>query len=165
METWKHYLDKYWISDYGRCKNITTNKLLKGEITKYGYVIYNLSVNGTNKRERAHRMVASVFIPNPNNYPIINHKDCNKQNNNVDNLEWCSYSDNTRHAMSNGLVRTDCLGKAHNKKLTPEDVRYIRAHYKEGNSEYSYRGLAKKFGVDHKTIMRIVKRISWQNIE
>lgn len=49
METWKHYLDKYWISDYGRCKNITTNKLLKGEITKYGYVIYNLSVNGTNK--------------------------------------------------------------------------------------------------------------------
>ena len=62
-----------------------------------GSKTYNFSV---------HRLVATYFVPNPNNFPIINHKDENNLNNRADNLEWCTYSYNTKHAYKNNLKRT-----------------------------------------------------------
>lgn len=59
--------------------------------------------NGKEKLLRVHRLVAMAFLPNPNNLPQVNHKDGNKQNNSVDNLEWCEQSDNMKHAYKNGL--------------------------------------------------------------
>ena len=59
--------------------------------------------NGKEKLFRVHRLVAMAFLPNPNNLPQVNHKDGNKQNNSVDNLEWCEQSDNMKHAYKNGL--------------------------------------------------------------
>lgn len=53
-----------------------------------------------------HRAVAEAFIPNPENLPCVNHKDGNKQNNNVSNLEWVSHSQNSRHAVETGLIKT-----------------------------------------------------------
>ena len=53
----------------------------------------------------AHRLVAEYFIDNPNNYPVVNHKDGDKLNNNVTNLEWASYSENTTHAHKNNLIK------------------------------------------------------------
>ena len=64
-------------------------------------VSYN---DGTRKRERLHRLIAKAFIPNPNNCEFVNHKDGNKANNCIDNLEWCNTSQNTKHAYDTGLI-------------------------------------------------------------
>lgn len=159
-EIWKQFYENYYISNMGRCKNIKTNKILSLEVDPHGYGIYNLQINKKNKRFKAHRMVAVTFIPNPNNYPVVNHIDCNKLNNRDSNLEWCTYSYNTKHAIANGRAFTSCLGKPHNVKLSSDDVTYIRSN-PEGktNSE-----LAKMFGVDRKTIWRAMNKVSWQNL-
>ena len=62
-----------------------------------GYYTYN--VRG--KSELVHRLVAEYFVPNPNNYPVVNHKDCNQLNNGVDNLEWCTQRHNVKHCVKN----------------------------------------------------------------
>lgn len=67
-------------------------------INNSGYVCTRLCKNHHNKTELVHRMVALAFIPNPNNYPQINHKDCCKTNNNVDDLEWCTGKYNSNYA-------------------------------------------------------------------
>ena len=64
-----------------------------------------MSVNPTIKfRRRVHRLVAEIFIPNPENKPFVNHKNLNKKDNNVDNLEWVTASENSIHAQSNGKL-------------------------------------------------------------
>ena len=66
-------------------------------------------LNGKNRN--IHRVIAETFIPNPNNLPCVNHKDGNKQNNRVDNLEWCTHSENTLHSFRTGLQKTNRWGK------------------------------------------------------
>lgn len=77
---------------------------IKQQTNKKGYKICYLSKNSKQKTCLVHRLVAEAFIPNPNNYEQVNHIDCNKTNNNVDNLEWCSNLQNQRHAIANGLI-------------------------------------------------------------
>lgn len=94
--------DRYYISktgqildiDYDRTKK---NKLLKQQTTLDGYKFVQLSKNGKIYNKRIHRLVAQAFIPNPNNYPQVNHKDEDKTNNNVDNLEWVTAKYNTNY--------------------------------------------------------------------
>jgi hypothetical protein len=80
-------------------------RLLKTSVDKHGYVRADLCLNGVRKALKVHRLVATAFIPNPNNKPYINHKDGNKKNNNVNNLEWCSPSENNFHAFATGLKK------------------------------------------------------------
>ena len=89
--------NNYMIDEEGKVFNTTTNKYLKGSIGENGYKYYRLSKNGKKKMFYAHRLVAEHFLDNPKNLPIINHIDGNKLNNNVNNLEWVSYSDNTKY--------------------------------------------------------------------
>ena len=97
----------YLISDSGEIKNIITNKMLKGSISENGYRYFRLiNQEGKKKMEYGHRLVAEVFLPNPNNLPVVNHLDGNKLNNHVDNLEWATYSENAYHAHHNGLIAT-----------------------------------------------------------
>ena len=80
----------YFIDRMGNVYNKNGYKL-KQEVLKNGYVRVSLSNNIVkHKHFLVHRLVALTFIPNPNNYPQINHKDYNKQNNRLENLEWCS---------------------------------------------------------------------------
>lgn len=107
-EKWEnvYYKNKktiYLISNYGRLKNKKKNKLLKGEITKYGYLRYHITINKKLYHVSAHRLVAKAFIPNPKNKPEVNHKDGNKLNNCITNLEWCTNLYNQQHAWKNGL--------------------------------------------------------------
>lgn len=67
------------------------------------YITVSLRKDGKDKRYRVHRLVAEHFIPNPDNLPQVNHKDGNKHNNNINNLEWISQSDNAKHAYANHL--------------------------------------------------------------
>ena len=87
----KGYEGKYQVSNLGRVWSVRSQKYLKGFADKDGYLGVHLTAkNGKRKIERIHRLVAIAFLDNPNNLPVVNHKDENKTNNNVDNLEWCS---------------------------------------------------------------------------
>ena len=89
--------DNYFIYDDGNVLNTSTQKMLSGSISEHGYKYYRLSKNNKKTTYYAHRLVAMYFIPNPNELPVVNHKDGNKLNNNIDNLEWVTYSENTEH--------------------------------------------------------------------
>lgn len=93
--------DNYLIDENGKVYNEITKRYLKGSIGENGYLYYRLSRNGKKKMFYAHRLVAEAFIPNINNLPVVNHIDNNKLNNNVANLEWVSYSENTQYWKNN----------------------------------------------------------------
>lgn len=108
-------LDKEWkVLNYKSKKYVTVkmkSKILKCSISHCGYKQAQLSKNGKIVSKTIHRLVAEAFIPNPDNLPCVNHIDCNKMNNNVDNLEWCTYSYNEKHAFKNGLLKIHTKGK------------------------------------------------------
>lgn len=85
----------YQVSNLGRIKNLKSNKILKCNCSKYSYQYVQLHNDNGWKQFSVHRLVAETFIENPNNFPIVNHKDSDKHNNFVDNLEWCTHSYNT----------------------------------------------------------------------
>ena len=93
----------YFVSDTGNIyslkgKNKCQEKLLKPVLTKSGYMNISLCKDGKVYNKRIHRLVIEAFIPNLDNKPQINHIDGNKQNNNINNLEWCSASENIIHS-------------------------------------------------------------------
>lgn len=96
-EIWKNidgYENKYQISNFGRVRNCKKNLILKPIINKFGYLKINLYSNKKMKTYLIHRLVAQAFIPNPNNLPIVHHKDENPSNPHVNNLEWCTQKHN-----------------------------------------------------------------------
>ena len=101
-EIWKpilNYEGLYEVSNWGRVKSLKFGKerILKPGTNKYGYLIVILCKNGKVKSFSVHRLVAEAFLPNPHNYPCVNHKDECKTNNNVNNLEWCTYTYNNNY--------------------------------------------------------------------
>lgn len=102
MEVWKQVENypTYEISSYGRLRKKYLNgkqKILKPDVINGGYLRWTLSKDGMTKRFIAHRLVAMHFIQNPNNYPDVNHIDNDRQNNHVENLEWCTPLQNAKH--------------------------------------------------------------------
>lgn len=128
MEIWKDisgYECKYKISNYGRIKSLNYGKTQKEKIRKTqlnkGYAKVNLSKNGKVKHYLVHRLVAEAFIPNPNNLTEINHKDENKENNHVSNLEWCTH----KYNMSYGTRSEKVIKKLKGRKFTEDRKRNI----------------------------------------
>lgn len=137
-------------------------KPLIGHVDRCGYREVTLCENGKCKLYRVHRLIAETFIPNCEKLPCVNHKDGNKLNNSVDNLEWCTHSENTLHAYENGLERKVCGEEHHAHKLDWEKVRYIRRVYQGGSRTYGASALARRFGVDRSTISAVVFNETWR---
>jgi hypothetical protein len=127
LEIWKDiegYESLYQVSNLGRVKSLERvvgcgNKMIRvnEKIRKLnpngnGYLNLLLHKEGVKKAFRVHRLVAEAFIPNPNNLPEVNHKDGDKLNNTVDNLEWCTKSHNETHARKTGLKTFDSICKS-----------------------------------------------------
>lgn len=96
----------YQVSSLGRFKGVERldsrgykqkERIMKGYDNGHGYIHVYGSKNGIVKTLKLHRIIAEAFIPNPNNLPCVNHKDENRANNHVDNLEWCTYSYNNTY--------------------------------------------------------------------
>lgn len=125
------------------------------------YFIIKLSNEGKNKTHFVHRLVAEAFLPNPNNLPIVNHKNSIKTDNNIENLEWVSNSENVKHAIKNKLT-TICSGENHGAcKYTDEDILKIRKLYKD---KLSLTEIGKIMGTNKARIWEIVHRKTWKHI-
>lgn len=171
-EVWrgvKEYPEKFEVSNKGRIRSLFKEvkngiwhyhnaKVLQCNISSYGYTRTVLRIKGKNIGRLIHRLVAEVFIKNPLNLPFINHKDCNKINNNVENLEWCTQIENVRHAFKMGVVNTAIGEKAGKAKLKEHEVKQI-FYSKEKKSL-----LAKKYKVSHSAIRSIKTGKSWKHL-
>lgn len=119
MKEWRiiTYATNYSVSNHGEVKQNKKNKLLKPYINKHnGYVyIYIRGNNGRYLNKRVHRLVAEAFIPNPNNLPMVNHKDFDRTNNKLDNLEWVNGTQNNLWSREN--IRKSALGKKQPKQM------------------------------------------------
>lgn len=104
MKPIKNY-ENYLIDENGNVYNSITKKELKGSVGENGYRYYRLSKNNKKKMFYAHRLVAETFLENLENLPVVNHIDGNKLNNNVNNLEWTTYSENTFHWRNNNNIQ------------------------------------------------------------
>ena len=93
----------YAVNECGDVYSVRYKKVLKSKANKAGYYIRDFYADGTRNFLRVHRIVAELFIPNPDNLPCVNHIDGDKMNNHVSNLEWCTHSHNNKHAIGTGL--------------------------------------------------------------
>ena len=145
----------------GKCHRTWGEHFIKYGVDGCGYFRTNLAKDGVNKTFKVHRLVAEAFIPNPNNLPEVNHKDGNKQNNCVDNLEWCDRHHNMKHAVNIGLKKLHGeFNPGH--KLTSEQVEFIKQSYIPRHPEFGAVALGKRFGVHRKTISRITTNKNWK---
>ena len=107
MEEWRDipgYESFYQVSNLGNVRSIRFNKVRNMKSwDSHGYRAVELCINNNRYTVRVHQLVALAFIPNPENKPEVNHKDRNRSNNNVENLEWVTQSENIAHAYRNGV--------------------------------------------------------------
>lgn len=169
-EIWKDvkgYEGIYKVSNLGRVKSLdrvlirkdgkkytAKGKNLKPHPDKDGYQIVRLKKPGCKAYTiPIHRLVGLGFIDNPKNKPYINHKSGIKHQNDVENLEWCTPSENTKHAIENGFIDPG------NNKLSKEDVVYIKYQSNENVKE-----LASKYDISIGTVYHIKQGHSWKQI-
>lgn len=163
-EIWKDvvgYEGLYQVSNLGRIKALCVEKyrgkykhrrpesLLRPKTHRDGYMCATLCNNKINRMFQMHRLVATAFIPNPENKPQVNHIDGNKANNQVENLEWVTAAENTRHSYANGLQKG---------KLTEIEVIEIY------ESTKSHVELCRLYNVGKTAIYKIKHELSWIDI-
>jgi len=120
----------YKISEYGDIYSYyKSGKMLKPKSDKDGYLAVILIENKVRHDLRVHRLVALAFLDNPDNLPIINHKDLNVSNNHYSNLEWCTYTHNTVHYYANGISKRTL------SSLNKEEMLSLVADYNKGCSQ------------------------------
>jgi len=173
LEIWKdiHNFSNYQISNMGNIKRkerliidsrnhkyLLKEKILKSTKLKNGYLTVTLRKNKKSYLKYIHVLVAESFLGFNKNL-IVNHKDGNKDNNHVTNLEWVTYSENNQHAYDNNLKSKN--ENFYNSKLTIEEIKEIRIIYPKIKN---YNVLAKKYNVSRATIRDIILKRTWKNI-
>lgn len=111
VESWKRHsnIEKLEVSSFGRVRSVNGH-YYKSYLINSGYLQIQFRMNKKHVHKSVHRLVAQVFIPNPDNLPEVNHKDCDKTNNKVENLEWCTSSYNKQYREKFGISTTESQG-------------------------------------------------------
>lgn len=152
--------DFYEVSNIGDVRSLKFNKItiLKPNLTNKGYLHISLSDNKIKKTVTVHRLVAEIFIPNPENKKCVNHINGIKTDNRVENLEWCTQKENVKHSFDLGLSLGK-KGELHScSKLTEKDVLNVRI------SKLKQNKLAEKYLVSQNLISKIKTRKLWKHI-
>lgn len=169
MEEWKDiegYEGFYQVSTHGRVKSLDRlvwdewnqcyrkykERILRPGKSKRGYMVVVLSKSGETTPVKVHRLVLSSFSKNPYNKPQVNHKDGDKSNNVLSNLEWATCSENMIHAYKNGLCSRN---KKPIKRLTSEESKMIKTMWR--TNLYLKKDLSKTFNVSPSTIRRHIQ--------
>lgn len=127
-----------------------------------GYASFTAGRKGNRRRERVHRLVAKLFIPNPNNLPEIDHLDGNRMNPSKDNLEWVTHEENIRRAYRKGSYKGRYVGQDNPKaRLNEKLVIQLRNEYRAG---VSVKELSDKYGYPWSTIGNAVKGYTWKHL-
>ena len=140
---------------------VTRNgKIIKTRLCS-GYPCYTESINNKRRDVSVHRKVAETYIPNPLNKPCVNHIDGNKLNNDVSNLEWVTYKENSQHASKMGLNDYQRTRKTKNnvsiRKITMTQANEIRSKYVYGSRTHGVRALGREYGLPPNAIFAILK--------
>lgn len=152
-------LDRHRVGVCGRV-GFKKGRILKPGASTKGYLYVVLYKNRKQKNKAVHRLVGKAFVTNPHNYQCINHKSGIKTDNRVENIEWCTYSQNNQHAYFTGL-KTAKGEKNKNSKLIGKQVIEIKMLLLHGfkNSE-----ICRKYGVRNNTISNIKTGRAWKHI-
>lgn len=148
-EIWKEipYANNYEVSTLGNVRNKRTNHIVKQRIGRDGrYLVVDLYTNGKRLYKRVHRLVADTFLDNPNGFSDVNHIDGNRLNNTLANLEYCSHLSNMKHAYVHGLITPW-------RKMSDEQIQFIKDNYIPYSRSNGARALARKLGVAKSTIL------------
>ena len=156
---------RYEVSNYGQLASLDywhkegRRKIRPLQTSKKGYL--RTTIQG--RVIQMHRAVALAFIPNPCGYDQVNHKDGNKKNNHVDNLEWCNSKINVQHSLKTGIANRAKGERCRTAYLNEQSIRKIRSEYKP-----HVRGLrdslAKKYGTTAGNIKTIIAGKSWRHV-
>lgn len=181
IEIWKDisgYLGVYQVSSFGNVRSLeryrkykNTNYLytipakeLKQKLTRTGYKTVHLRTNNESWPS-VHRLVALAFISNPSSKNTVNHKDGNKLNNNISNLEWATESEQMIHAIKNNLYKppsllqyVECGTDHYNCKLKEENIKEIKELRLKGNT---YKSISDIYNISISQVFRICKNQSW----
>lgn len=147
----------YIVSDQGEVTNTNSDHTMKKQINNCGYYRVELSKSGKQKKYFVHRLVATAYIPNKDNFPQVNHINGNKLDNRVENLEWCTASQNHKHSFKYlGRPVTKVLDDENGKtKIRKADIPSIMKRKKTT----TYRALAAVLGVHPKYLSRLLRGI------
>lgn len=173
FEIWvdvKGYKGLYQVSNYSEIKRlgysyyspfsgqiIVPQKIITGAY-KDGYQQVALFKDGIRELVFIHRLVATAFIPNPDDKPFVNHKDSNRNNNKINNLEWVTAKENSIHAHESGTFIMPRGEESCNTRLTNEDVKYI----KDNPDNLKQKELALKFGISQGGVSKIKANKNWK---
>lgn len=150
----------YSVSSCGRVYSHKTNRVMYASVNS-GYSRVYLSYMGRDTGFYVHKLVAKAFIENPKGYLLVNHKDSNRANNNVSNLEWCNNDMNIKHAVDNKRFNKIEGEKVITSKLNATEVIEIRALFVAG---FTRRQIAEKYHTKPSNVKDIVLRRSWKHI-
>ena len=149
MKEIEGYEGLYSITSCGKVWSHRRNKFLKPRVQRDGYLLVNLIKDKKQITFQLHRLVAMAYLPNPQNLPCINHKDENKKNNNINNLEWCDHQYNSKYYFERHAQNTGRTIGMNGKKIICVET---------GEIYPSINFAARELGIDQGTLSKVVNK-------